>query len=126
MNTGHLVVPFASKVEQREDESYSPADPPWIVSTAIRLLLCCLNLQFPPWRAAFPERASGVKGLLAIFWDHLGDCLRTLHAKARKSFFLAVRIGFRDRFWDLAVTVMFFEVVRAVLFVAAAPPSIPS
>ena len=36
-----------------------------------------------------------------------------------------VRIGLRNRFWDLTVTVMFFEVVRAVLFSCGGTPIHP-
>ena len=49
--------------------------------------------------------------------------LCTLHGKAVLGF-VAVRLGFQ--FGNMVVTVMLIEVVRAVLFIAAAPLSIPS
>jgi hypothetical protein len=49
--------------------------------------------------------------------------LCTLHGKAVLGF-VAVRLGFQ--FGNMVVTVLFSEVVRAVLFIAAAPLSIPS
>ena len=49
--------------------------------------------------------------------------LRALHGKAVLGF-VAVRLGFQ--FGNMVVTVLFSEVVCAVLFIAAAPLSIPS
>jgi hypothetical protein len=57
-----------------------------------------------------------------LLLDHLADWLRTLHAKARRGLLLAVRTGLRNWGWDLIVTVMFFEVVRAVLFTCGGRP----
>jgi hypothetical protein len=51
--------------------------------------------------------------------------LRTLYAKAQRGLFLAVRMELRNRFWDSIVTVMFFEVVRAVLFMCGGTPIHP-
>ena len=60
-----------------------------------------------------------------VFLDHLADWLRTLHVEARRSLFLAVRIRLGNRFWDLIVTVMFFGVLRAVLFTCGGTPIHP-
>ena len=51
--------------------------------------------------------------------------MRTLLAKARRGHFLGARVGLRNRFWDSIVTVMFFEVVRAVLFWCGGTPIHP-
>jgi hypothetical protein len=60
-----------------------------------------------------------------FFSGHLAGCLRTLYAKAQRGLFLAVRMELRNRFWDSIVTVMFFEVVRAVLFMCGGTPIHP-
>jgi hypothetical protein len=69
-----------------------------------------------------------------VFWSSLKEPLesraswrvffRTFSAKAEESFVLLAGMWFREGV--LIVTVMVFEVFRAVLFLAAAPLSIPS
>jgi len=71
------------------------------------------------------HRGQGVSFLKELFvsrppWRIF---LRTLHGKAVLGF-VAVRLGFQ--FGNMVVTVLFSEVVCAVLFIAAAPLSIPS
>jgi len=64
-----------------------------------------------------PERAFGVKGLLASFVAYVSP-------QSLGGFVL--RVWWRYRLKKSVITVMVFEVLPAVLFSAAAPLSIPS
>ena len=88
------------------------------------------NLRYPGTEANLvpgniPERASGVKGLLAsLFWI-TSWVVYARSAPKPGGPFLDSSDWLRNRLWDSAVTVMFFEVVRAVLFTCGGTPIHP-